>query len=629
MKRNFNSGKVIYLRSHEKVPMSRYTYLMLFLIPFLLGATVDGCSAEQGGSSTATIDTIPPGFVAPAEWEFPPGSVLPTFGNDGMVSTTDRVASEVGVEILRRGGNAIDAAVATFFALAVVNPEAGNIGGGGFLVTALADGTTAALDFREKAPLAATREMYIDAQGRPTEDSRAGHLASGVPGSVAGMWEAHRRFGRLPWADLVQPAVNLAEGIVVHQRLAESLRTYEARFRTYPATEAIFLPNGAAPRVGDRLVQRDLAETLRRIALHGRDGFYTGRTVELIEAEMLRGGGMITARDLAEYQAVWREPVTFGYRGHTVVAMPPPSSGGATLAQILNILEGFDLRSFGHLSADHVHVLTEAAKRAFVDRNEYLADPDFVPQPVDRMVSAGYAAERRAEIRLDRATPADDVLPALGAPLGPVRQPLPEPTQTTHFSIIDREGNAVSVTTTLNSLYGSTVTVEGAGFLLNNEMDDFTVLPGAPNQFGLVQGEGNAIEPGKRMLSAMTPTIVLDPAGRVRLVTGSPGGPTIITTVAQIISNIIDFGMNAADATLSPRIHHQHLPDVLRYERAGLLPEVESELRARGHSIEPRPGYSGDTQTLLVLPDGTISGVPDPRRGGAALGIAVTRQVVQ
>jgi gamma-glutamyltranspeptidase/glutathione hydrolase len=568
-------------------------------------------------------------FVAPDGWAFAGNRVVTTYGADGIIATTDRVASETGVEVLRRGGNAVDAAVATHFALAVVNPEAGNIGGGGFMVIRMADSPPAALDFREKAPLAAARDMFLDARGAPTDRSRVGHLAAGVPGSVAGMWEAHRRFGSLPWAELVQPAVNLAEGIVVHERLAQSLQAHEARLQRYPATAASLLHNGRAPRVGDRLVQPDLADTLRRIAREGKDGFYGGRTAELIEVEMQRGGGIMTREDLARYDAVWRDPIIFQYRDHTVVSMPPPSSGGVTIAEILNILEGFDLQAAGCLSPAHAHLWTEAVKRAFADRNAYLADPAFVVQPIERLISDAYAAERRAGIKSDRATPSEEVLPGLGGIRTERAAARPEGEQTTHYSIVDREGNAVAVTTTINSLYGNLVTVAEAGFLLNNEMDDFTIKPGTPNQFGLVQGASNAIEPEKRMLSAMTPTIVLDAAGRVKLVTGSPGGPTIITTVAQIISNIIDFHMDIGNATAAPRLHHQHLPDVLYFERDGLGPNVEAALKALGHNVQARTGYQGDTQSILVLPDGALAGVSDPRRGGAAVTIRELHQVVQ
>jgi gamma-glutamyltranspeptidase / glutathione hydrolase len=610
------------------MPSTYRSFLHIVSTAALLAVTA--CSGEIHRRQSGVTEATPAGFVSPDGWAFPDGRVASTCGMDGMVSSTDRVASEIGVEVLRRGGNAIDAAVATHFALAVINPEAGNIGGGGFMIIRMADGRADALDFREKAPLAATRDMYLDAQGALTDRSRIGHSAAGVPGSVAGMWEAHQRSGSLPWAELVQPAVNLAEGVVVHERLAQSLQAYEQELRRYPATAAAFLSNGRAPRVGDRLVQRDLAETLRSIGRAGKDGFYRGRIAALVEAEMRRGGGIMTREDLAQYESVWRDPIVFEYRDHAVISMPPPSSGGATIAEILNILEGYDLRALGYLSRGHVHVWTEAVKRAFADRNAYLADPDFVAQPTERMISDAYAAGRRAEIRADRATPSDQVRPGLGAVhtrAGAAARR--EGAHTTHYSVIDRAGNAVAVTTTINSLYGSLVTVAGAGFLLNNEMDDFAARPGTPNQFGLVQGEVNAIEPRKRMLSAMTPTILLDPNGQVKLVTGTPGGPTIITTIAQILSNIVDFHMDIGSATAAPRLHHQHLPDILYYERNGLRPDVVSALGALAHTVRQRPGYQGDTQSILIRDDGTLTGVADPRRGGAALGVREMRQTVQ
>jgi gamma-glutamyltranspeptidase/glutathione hydrolase len=423
--------------------------------------------------------------------------------------------------------------------------------------------------------------------------------------------------------------VNLAGGVVVHERLATSLREHESQLRKFPTTAKVFLIEGRAPRVGERLVQRDLAETLRRIAADGSDGFYRGRTAELIEAEMRRGGGIITREDLARYQAVWREPITFEYRDQTVIAMPPPSSGGATLAEILNILEGYDLKQLGYLSADHIHVWTEAVKRAYVDRNAYLADPDFVSQPTARMISDAYAKQRRADIQMNRDTPSTEVHPGLGAAFTQSAASRRESENTTHYSVVDAAGNAVSVTTTLNSLYGSLVTVDGAGFLLNNEMDDFASKPGAPNQFGLVQGESNAIQPGKRMLSSMTPVILIERDGKVRLVSGTPGGATIVTTMAQIVSDVVDFGLDIASASSAPRLHHQHLPDVLMFERAGLPAAVQAALRSRGHTLQERAGYQGDTQSIQVLPTGTLIGVADPRRGGAAVAVQDSRSVVQ
>lgn len=592
---------------------------VLCLGALLLG----GCAAEAQRGAAAAGGIAP----VPAEWRQQLPATVAATSRHGMVASTDRIASEVGAEILRRGGNAVDAAVAVHFALAVVNPEAGNIGGGGFLVARMADGATVSLDFREMAPQAATRDMFLDEQGNVTQRSLVGHLAAGVPGSVAGMWAAHQRLGSMPWPELLAPAIALAEGLVMHERLATSLQANEARFREFPATAAVFLPAGRAPRVGERFAQPDLAETLRRVARDGHDGFYRGRTAELVEAEMRRGGGIMTADDLARYRAVWRDPVAFDYRGHRVISMPPPSSGGATLAAALKILEGYDLHRLGGWhSPAHVHLFTEAVRRAYADRNAYLADPDFVPQPVARMSSAEYAAERRAGISLERATPSASVQPGLGEPPAPTTRV--ESENTTHYSVVDARGNAVAVTTTINSLYGNRVVVAGAGFLLNNEMDDFTALPGVPNQFGLVQGEANTIQPGKRMLSAMTPTIVLGPDGQVLLVTGTPGGSTIITTVAQVVSNVVDWQMDLVAATSMPRLHHQHLPDELRFERSGLLPETVAELQRRGHTVLERPGYQGDVQSILRRPDGTLVGVADARRGGAAVAVREIVEVV-
>jgi gamma-glutamyltranspeptidase/glutathione hydrolase len=530
-----------------------------------------------------------------------------------MVVSTDEIASQVGIDVLRAGGNAVDAAVAVQFALAVVNPEAGNIGGGGFMVAHFADGTAAALDFREKAPLAATRDMYLDAEGNATRGSLEGHTASGVPGSVAGMWTAHRRFGTLPWAELLAPAIELAGGFEVRERLASSLDGSRVRLLSaHPASAAQFLPGGAPPAIGDTLRLNDLRATLERIRDLGADGFYRGRTADLIVEEMLRGGGIITHADLSAYEAAWREPIEFRYRGHTILSMPPSSSGGATMAEMALILERYDLASLGWHSTASIHLYAEAWKRAYADRNEVLADPDFAEMPLARMTSAEYAAERAATIARDRATPSSEVSPGLQAVLR-------EPANTTHYSIVDENGNAVVVTTTLNSLYGNGVTVTGAGFLLNNEMDDFSVRPGSPNQFGLVQGEQNAIAPGKRMLSAMTPTIVLAPDGSLKMLTGTPGGSTIITTVFQTISNVLDYGMDAVEAANAPRVHHQHLPDQIFYERNGLDARTVRELEAMGHTVVERNGTSGDVQ-IILFDDGLLTGWSDPRRGGRAIG---------
>ncbi len=552
----------------------------------------------------------------PEGWMYAPDDA-PVLAEHGMVVSTDEYASQAGVRILQAGGNAVDAAIATSFALAVVNPEAGNIGGGGFMVLRLADGTTAALDYRERAPLAAHRDMFLDENGELREGYTQGHLASGVPGSVAGLWEAHQRYGSLAWAELVAPAVELAEGFVVRERQARQIAMAEEGIRTFPATEATFLPGGGPPEVGDLFQQPELAATLGRIASRGRDGFYTGLTADLIVAEMERGGGIITHEDLEGMEAQWREPIQFTYRDHTVVSMPPTSSGGATMGIMAQILDGYDLGSMEWHGVEHVHLLAEAWKRAYADRNTYLADPDFVQMPLERMISAEYGAQRRASISLDRATPSEEVGPGLGPA---------DDGETTHLSVVDAQGNAVSITTTINSFFGSKVTVAGAGFLLNNEMDDFSARPGHPNMFGLVQGEANAIAPGKRMLSAMTPSIVVDPAGELLLVVGSPGGATIITNVFQQISNVVDFGMGVRQALNAPRLHHQHLPDRIQYEMDSLSPEVIAALEAMGHTVEERYRsgdvypHIGDVQAIQRLPDGRLAGASDLRRGGAAVG---------
>ncbi len=487
------------------------------------------------------------------------------------------------------------------------------------MVARMADSTLAALDFREKAPLSATRDMFLDDQGNSTDKSLLGHLAVGVPGSVLGMWEAHQRFGTLPWADLLQPAIILAEkGFEISTDLRGYLERSEDQLRLFKPSAEIFLSGNRLPEVGDPLRQPDLAATLQRIAQEGPDGFYRGKTAELLVAEMERGGGIITLEDLERYTAKWREPVIFDYRGYTIISMSPSSSGGATIAEIANILEGYDLAAMGFHSPQRIHLFVEAAKRGFADRNTYLADPDFIALPLERMISKEYATQRRATIDTGRVTPASEILPGLSSNQA-------ESHNTTHYSIVDSMGNAVSVTTTLNTFFGSKVTVQGGGFLLNNEMDDFAAKPGSPNLFGLVQGEANAVAPGKRMLSSMSPTIVLDPQGRLFLVTGSPGGSTIITTVYQTISNVIDFGMNLAQAVSAPRLHHQHLPDHISFEDEGLTLETVAALEALGHSFTEgwgsnRSPYWGDVQAVMVMPDGTLQGASDPRRAGKAIG---------
>ena len=522
-----------------------------------------------------------------------------------MVVSGHGLASDAGAAILERGGNAIDAAVAVGFALAAVLPAAGNIGGGGFLVYRSNDGEVRALDYREKAPAAATRDMFVDADGKVAESAVIGHLAAGVPGSVAGLWEMHREYGTLPWGDLVAPAIELARGHEVDDVRSRSLESAAPRLNRFPASAMQFLVDGEAPAPGAMLAQPDLAATLTAIAEQGPDGFYRGPVADLIVAEMERGGGLMSHQDLEEYAPVWRDPVEAGYRGHTIYSMPPVSSGGLTLGLILNVLEGWEpLPPFG--SADLIHLEAETMRLAFRDRNTLLGDPDFVDVPRGQFESQEYADALRERIDPERATPLPPVEVA----------PPAESTETTHYSVVDRWGNAASVTTTINSGFGNAVTVTGAGFLLNNEMDDFAASPGQPNQFGLVEGENNAIVPGKRMMSSMTPSIVLDPEGALKMVVGTPGGPTIITTVYHVVSNVIDHGMGLQRAVESPRVHHQAWPDQVFYEEGGLAAETLDGLAARGHELFER-GLSGDVSAILVE-GSSLLGVADPRRGGGA-----------
>jgi gamma-glutamyltranspeptidase / glutathione hydrolase len=520
-----------------------------------------------------------------------------------MVVSGSPIASQVGLEVLRRGGNAVDAAVAVGFALAVVHPEAGNIGGGGFMIIRSRDGRVQALDYRETAPSRATRDMY---RAAAPDASLTGHLAAGVPGSVAGMVEAHRRLGRLPFTELIEPAIHLAQnGFVVDDYRSLSIAEASARLALFPASRATFLPEGNPPVPGSTWRQPDLGSALRAIQDSGAAGFYRGRVADLIVAEMERGSGIITLEDLAAYRPIWRKPIEISYRGYTIYSMPPASSGGVTMGEILNIMEGFGpLPPFGSVAL--MHREAEAMRRAFTDRNTYLGDPAFVANPIDRLLSKEYAAGLRKEIG-DRASVTPKFNPATrtGA-------------STTHYSVVDAEGNAVSCTTTLNDSYGSAVTVTGAGFLLNDEMDDFATSPGEPNMYGLVQGEANAIAPGKRMLSAMTPSIVLDPQRQLYLLVGTPGGPKIITMVYHVISNVIDHRMSLADAVTAPRLHHQALPDSLQVETGGFIPATLDSLRARGHGIMA-DGLWGDVEAIIHTTDGW-QGVSDSRRGGGGAG---------
>lgn len=539
-----------------------------------------------------------------AAWRFRDGA-REAVGARAMVTSNNPIASQVGLAILRAGGNAVDAAVAIGFALAVAYPEAGNLGGGGFLLGAFADGGTLAVDYRETAPAGATRDMFLGPDGAPTAASRVGHRASGVPGSVAGLWMAHRARGRLPWAALVAPAESLAaHGIAVDSALRASLagsRALIARF----AGAAVFLPGDSAPSVGTRLRQPALAATLARIRTAGPDGFYRGPTADAIVAEMRRGGGLVTHEDLAGYRPRLREALRGTYRGRTILAMPPVSSGGVTILEALNVLETWP-RLAPPGTAAAAHQLGAVLQRAYADRNALLGDPDVVAVPVAELTGKARAARLRATIREDRATPTPPVPPLRDGP------------ETTHYNVVDAEGNAVAVTTTINDLYGSGVYVPDAGFFLNDEMDDFAAKPGTPNAYGLVQGEANAVAPGKRMLSSMSPVIVLDAAGRPALLAGARGGSLIISAVLQIVLNVVEHGMPIGQAIAAPRWHHQGLPDVLTYEEGGPAQEVLTALSAMGWSL--RPGGTGRATAIQRGPDGTWRGVVDPRREGLAIG---------
>lgn len=532
-----------------------------------------------------------------------------------MVVSDAPLATRVGVDALRAGGNAVDAAIATAFALAVVLPSAGNLGGGGFALLQV-DSATYALDFREIAPAAARRDMFLDEHGEPTEHSLTGHLAAGVPGSVAGLWELHRRFGSRPWSTLIEPAISLAEnGFAVDEHFASLIAADSARLGRFAGSAALYLSEGEPISAGAHWRNPDLARTLRAIAGRGRDGFYRGETAARIVAEMRAGGGIISQSDLAGYEAKWREPVIFSYRRYRVASMPPPSSGGVTLALIAGQLERFDLAAHGWHSTASLHLQAEAMKRAYAIRNALLGDPDFIDLCIPALLSADFIDGLADDISLTRAAAAPAVSPAVGGHEAG--------RHTTHFSVADDDGNAVALTTTINSWHGSAVTVRGAGFLLNNEMDDFASRPGYPNQFGLVQGEANAIEPGKRMLSSMSPTIVLDDADTPILVTGASGGSFIISTVFQLISNRIDFDLGVVASMSVPRMHHQHLPDVLRLERAGFTETQTRSLQSLGHEVQTFDVWSDDEGAVAATIErrgGQWHGFADPRIGGLAEG---------
>jgi gamma-glutamyltranspeptidase/glutathione hydrolase len=527
-----------------------------------------------------------------------------------VVTSDAALATKAGADVLASGGNAVDAIVAASFALAVVFPTAGNVGGGGFMV-ARVGGQPYALDFRETAPAAATRDMYLGPDGKPTKDTRDGWRSAGVPGSVAGLWEAWHKLGshHKTWAELLAPAIDLAErGFDVDPAFARTIDIVKGRLARYPASAALFLPDGGPPAPGSRWRDPDLAKVLRRIAKEGPAGFYEGPIAEAIARGMKENGGLVTAADLKSYRAQWRPPIEYDYRGRHVIGMPPPSSGGITMAMIAHLVEGWDLQALGWHSAPHVHLVAEAMRRAFAARNAKLGDPDFVKNPVGELLSDRWTQEQRATIRMDRATPTQELFPDAGAPIH-------EGPHTTHMSIVDPEGNAVALTTTINLWFGSGVTVPGLGFVLNDEMDDFATVPGSANTFGLVQGEPNAVGARKRMLSSMSPTIVLGPGGDVELVLGAAGGSRIITTVFEQLSNAVDFGMSVGDAVRAPRFHQQDLPEILLVEPHGLTDDVRHALTAMGHELK-EADHIGDGPGIARA--GKVwEAAAEPRRDGS------------
>ena len=541
-----------------------------------------------------------------------PQKLLPgLIADSAMVVSAHPLASHAGVMVMRKGGNAVDAAIATQFVLAVVYPSAGNIGGGGFMVLRQADGTTNTLDYRERAPSAASTTMYLNENGDVVPGiSERGHLASGVPGTVAGLVEAHQKYGTSPWRDLVQPAIDLAlNGFLLTHNEAENLNDIQDDLKAFNSVTPEFLIRDEWV-AGDTIRYTDLGHTLERIRDNGMAGFYEGKTADDIVAEMKRGAGLISYDDLKSYRAIWRKPLTFDYRGYNVISMGPPSSGGVALAQLLKSVEPFPLSDWGHNTPKTVHLMVEAERRAYADRSVYLGDPDFFRVPVDNLISTPYVSERMRYFKPGKATPSRSIRAGTIV--------YPESSETTHLSVVDRYGNAVAVTTTLNDGFGSRVVVAGSGFFLNDEMDDFSIKPGVPNMYGAIGGEANKIEPGKRMLSSMTPTIV-EKGGKLFMVVGTPGGTTIITSVFQTIMNVVDHKMTMQEAVSAKRIHSQWLPDTVEVEIGAFLKKDSVSLIEMGHSMKRRRGI-GRVDAIRVTTEGKLEGGADPRGDDTADG---------
>ncbi|HZE72088.1 MAG TPA: gamma-glutamyltransferase [Pyrinomonadaceae bacterium] len=564
----------------------------------------------SGSLSSVSWPLVPTGLAASRE---------PVRFKHGVVASTSEIASQVGVDVLKRGGNAVDAAIAVAFALAVTHPAAGNLGGGGFMMIRLSSGKSTAIDYREMAPAAAHRDIYLDKDGKLIEGeggSLVGFRAAGIPGTVRGMELALKKYGsgKLSWSQLIEPARRLAaNGFPVNRNLARSLRGSDEYLSQYKETKRIYLKGGEFYEEGELFRQPDLAATFARLQRSGPDEFYEGQTARLIVADMKRHNGLMTMADLHGYVAKERAPLRGSYRGHEVISMPPPSSGGTVLIEMLNILEGYKLNELDASSSERYHLMVEAMRRAFADRAEYMGDADFVKVPVAGLTDKTYAEKLRATINPERASASAEV--RAGQPAGY------ESEETTHFTVVDAAGNAVANTYTLNNSYGSAAVAKGTGIILNDEMDDFAAKPGTPNLYGLIQGERNAVAPRKRPLSAMTPTFVLRPDGSLWFTVGSPGGPTIINTVLTVITNVVDYGMNIQQAIDAPRIHHQWLPDELVYEPYGLAGDTQEALVRRGHKLAT-PRYLGDAEGIMIEEKtGVRLGATDPRRSdGLAVG---------
>jgi len=544
-------------------------------------------------------------------------TILLDRATQGMVVSAHPLATQAGLSMLQQGGNAVDAAVATTFAISVVEPFSAGLGGGGFLLMYQAKSNEIkALDFRERAPLNATKTMYLDNQGnvRPNASTN-GYLAVATPGTIAGLYEVHRKYGRLPWKTVIAPAIQLAEtGLPVSWRFVSATKTRLPTLLKNPDAQKIFTHNGKTYQIGERLVQPELAATLRSVSQNPQD-FYTGTIATAIAADMAANSGLITQKDLQQYRPTWRDPVCGDFRKARVCSMPPPSSGGVHLLQILNIIGDTDLKTLGWHSPDALHLLIESMRIAYADRATYLGDPDFIKVPVKALISPVYAQKRRQEINPQKATPSSQVKAVDPAVLQRLTK---ESVETSHLTVVDRDRNAVSLTFTVNLGFGAGVVAKGTGIVLNNEMDDFAIAPNTPNAFGLVGGTANAIAPNKIPLSSMTPTIITE-NGRLRLAVGSPGGSTIITTVLQIVLNVLVYDMDVRKAVAAPRVHHQWLPDRLNVESWGLDTLTIADLKRRGHQIEERPSW-GNANAIVVMPDGSLEGAADPRGEGAAAG---------